>query len=183
MLGRTGVGKSSFINAAFGVTLARTDPFEACTKVVEYFVHAGASEICLIDTPGLAEDTEVRDRKYLALIKRDVDFRQLTSAIYVSRLNDTRMSGDEQRSLALLLEQIPTCFYGAMTLVLTFAASVAQNRVEIATTARQQQIQDFVRSRPPCFPGMQSWSFNRVLMVDNVVDNWATDCKPIKAFL
>jgi predicted GTPase len=37
IIGQTGVGKSSFINATFGEKTAEISEFEACTKLIEYY--------------------------------------------------------------------------------------------------------------------------------------------------
>ncbi|MEW6492750.1 MAG: GTPase [Cyanobacteriota bacterium] len=39
LVGRTGVGKSSFVNATFGEYIAETSEFEACTKFVEHHAY------------------------------------------------------------------------------------------------------------------------------------------------
>jgi predicted GTPase len=80
MLGRTRVGKSSFVNAAFGRRVASTCDYEPCTNDVQYHQHSTRfGEICLIDTPGLAEDTIECDRRYLDLVTESVDLNQLTA--------------------------------------------------------------------------------------------------------
>ena len=39
LVGRTGVGKSSFINSVFGQYIAETAEYEACTRVLEHYAY------------------------------------------------------------------------------------------------------------------------------------------------
>jgi len=90
LLGRTGVGKSSFINTVFGEDVTEISDFEACTKVVHHYVYdTPLGNICFIDT--LAEDEDRKtDEDYLSLIKENVDFQSLYAVLYVSRLDERR---------------------------------------------------------------------------------------------
>jgi predicted GTPase len=93
LVGRTGVGKSSFINAAFGSYIAETSEYEACTKIVEHYAYkTPLGDVSLIDTPGLAEDDEACDEAYLSLVRAKVNLAQIYATIYVSRLERNSFS-------------------------------------------------------------------------------------------
>ena len=169
LVGRTGVGKSSFINSTFGSYIANTSDFEACTKFVEHYAYdTPLGDVCLIDTPGLAEDDEACDRAYLSLVKSKVDLRSIHATLYLSRMDDTRFRPDEKRTLRLLTEQLGSSIWQRAILVLTFAASVTHSRVEETAIYKTQQIEEYLQLLIPHGFGR----FKDVWLADNVVYNW-----------
>ncbi|PAX60228.1 GTPase [Brunnivagina elsteri] len=169
IVGRTGVGKSSFINSTFGAYIAKTSDFEACTKFVEHYArNTPLGDICLIDTPGLAEDDEASDRAYLSLVKSKVDLHNLHATLYVSRLDETRFRPDEKRTLRFLTEQLGSIVWRRTILVFTFAGSIPYSHVEEATEYRTQQIREYLATLVP----YDFSSFQEVWRTDNVVYDW-----------
>ena len=185
LVGRTGVGKSSFINAAFGSYIAETSEYEACTKIVEHYAYkTPLGDVSLIDTPGLAEDDEACDEAYLSLVRAKVNLDQVYATIYVSRLNETRFRPDEKRTLRLLTNRLGASIWNRSILVLTFAASVPNDQREIFAEKRSQQIFEFIQNLTQeqdidkIFQG-----FEQTWLVDNIVDNWTSDGLPILSVL
>src|SRR5712692_3893694 len=70
VMGQTGVGKSSLINALFNTQL-KTDPIRPCTKEIERVVLRGKSghELWFYDLPGIGESDKA-DTQYLATYKQ-----------------------------------------------------------------------------------------------------------------
>ena len=185
LVGRTGVGKSSFINAAFGSYIAETSEYEACTKIVEHYAYkTPLGDVSLIDTPGLAEDDEACDEAYLSLVRAKVNLAQIYATIYVSRLNETRFRPDEKRTLRLLTNRLGASIWNRSILVLTFAASIPNHQLEIVAEKRSQQIFEFIQNLTKeqdidkKFQG-----FEQTWLVDNIVENWASDGLPILSLL
>ncbi|PSB06643.1 hypothetical protein C7B69_24090 [filamentous cyanobacterium Phorm 46] len=185
LVGRTGVGKSSFINAAFGSYIAETSEYEACTKIVEHYAYkTPLGDVSLIDTPGLAEDDEACDEAYLSLVRAKVNLAQIYATIYVSRLNETRFRPDEKRTLRLLTNRLGASIWNRSILVLTFAASIPNHQLEIVAEKRSQQIFEFIQNLTKeqdidkIFQG-----FEQTWLVDNIVDNWTSDGLPILSVL
>jgi predicted GTPase len=185
LVGRTGVGKSSFINAAFGSYIAETSEYEACTKIVEHYAYkTPLGDVSLIDTPGLAEDDEACDEAYLSLVRAKVNLAQIYATIYVSRLNETRFRPDEKRTLRLLTNRLGASIWNRSILVLTFAASIPNHQLEILAEKRSQQIFEFIQNLTKeqdidkKFQG-----FEQTWLVDNIVENWASDGLPILSLL
>ena len=185
LVGRTGVGKSSFINAAFGSYIAETSEYEACTKIVEHYAYkTPLGDVSLIDTPGLAEDDEACDEAYLSLVRAKVNLAQIYATIYVSRLDETRFRPDEKRTLRLLTNRLGASIWNRSILVLTFAASIPNHQLEIVAEKRSQQIFEFIQNLTKeqdidkKFQG-----FEQTWLVDNIVENWASDGLPILSLL
>ena len=109
LLGITGSGKSSFVNSTFGIQLAETNAYQACTKVVKYFSrNTPWGDICLIDTPGMAEGEEESDGAYLSLIRKEVNLSEIDSLLYISRLNETRFRAEEKITPSSISSRIRT---------------------------------------------------------------------------
>ena len=185
LVGRTGVGKSSFINAAFGSYIAETSEYEACTKIVEHYAYkTPLGDVSLIDTPGLAEDDEACDEAYLSLVRAKVNLAQIYATIYVSMLNETRFRPDEKRTLRLLTNRLGASIWNRSILVLTFAASIPNHQLEIVAEKRSQQIFEFIQNLTKeqdidkIFQG-----FEQTWLVDNIVENWTSDGLPILSVL
>lgn len=77
IMGQTGVGKSSLLNALFNTNL-KTDPIRPCTKEIEQIIIKGSTgyELWFYDLPGIGE-SEKADARYLndyrnKLIESDV---------------------------------------------------------------------------------------------------------------
>ena len=185
IVGRTGVGKSSFVNSVFGKSITETSRYEACTKIIQYHAYSSSlGDICLIDTPGLAEDDIECDQKYLNLIKANIDLAEIDTLIYVSRLDETRFRPEEKRTIRLLTEQLGAFIWNKAWLLFTFAASVSNDNRQVATIKRKEQIEEFVRAitlecklNPP-FQGFQV-----KLRIDNTSKNWSSNATAIMPVL
>ncbi|MEL6930941.1 MAG: GTPase [Cyanobacteria bacterium J06600_6] len=170
LVGRTGVGKSSFINSVFGRHIAKISRYEACTKMVDYYAYKTMfGDIKLIDTPGLAEDDEECDLNYLRLIRENIELDRIHTTLYVSRLDETRFRADEKRTLKLLTESLGTSIWKNAILVFTFAASISEDKRKEVAYIRASHIQDFLRDLE-----MSDFDkFNFYCLVDNMAKNWS----------
>jgi GTPase Era involved in 16S rRNA processing len=176
LVGRTGVGKSSFINSVFGEYIAETAEYEACTRVIEHYVYNSPwGDVCLIDTPGLAEDDIECDNKYLGLIKQKVNLKQTFATFYISRLDDTRFRPDEKRTLSRLTEHLGSQIWSRTILILTFAASVPSHRRDEATKQRYEDIRNYLRQ----ITYNQYYNFYDCGLIDNVIEDWTDNILPI----
>lgn len=179
IIGQTGVGKSSFINATFGIQLAKTSDFEPCTKSVKYYAYGTSyGDICLIDTPGLGEDNTYLDLSYLQTIRNSTDFQQLYATLYLTPLNETRFRPVEKKTLSLLTQELGAKTWSRVWLVFTFAASVVPERRKIACLKRWEQIALYLKEITT-----SDTFFEKILLVDNIVSNWAEDSVPIASVL
>jgi uncharacterized protein len=103
IMGQTGVGKSSLINALFNTNL-NTDPVRSCTRTISEIPVMGVAghELRFYDLPGIGED-EKADAKYL------MDYRQklMESDIVIWAINaDSRSFTFDVDALRKILENM-----------------------------------------------------------------------------
>ena len=178
LVGRTGVGKSSTVNSLLGKKVAEVGEYEPTTMDVKLF----KSEIegirfTIIDTPGLCEDDEYIDNKYIALIKADNEIPQSTTLIYVTPLNETRFRREEKVVLRKIYDNFPSDFDN-LWVIFTFAASIESKKLEDTIEIRISTIQDYILSFYSGFRGSI-----KIGVIDNVVNNWSSDLVPVDKFL
>ncbi|KAJ8077761.1 hypothetical protein PM082_002194 [Marasmius tenuissimus] len=107
VMGTTGTGKSTFINAASGGALSVGDNLWSCTETIGVsppFVLNGRL-VTLIDTPGF-DDTAKSDTDILKLIGAFLSQtykagKQLNGIIYIHRITDVRMGGIAARNFRM----------------------------------------------------------------------------------
>jgi hypothetical protein len=185
LAGRTGVGKSSFINSAFGDHLAKVDPYEACTKVVDYYARNTAyGEVCLIDTPGMAEDDGRHDVTYLRMVLDRIKSISVEAFIYVTPLKETRFRAEEQEALIKITQHLGPSIWSSSWLVFTFAASVPEEDRSEAVDHHHRHFHSLLSriAKPNGFLGGFR-GFRNLLLVDNKVSRWSPTCRPLASFL
>lgn len=185
LAGRTGVGKSSFVNTAFGGQLAKVDRYEACTKMVDYYARTTEyGDICLIDTPGLAEGNGEHDVTYLSMVKDRIKDLSIDAFIYVTPLHETRFRSEEQEALARITQVLGPAIWSSSWLVFTFAASVPDGDRTRAVDEHLHHFHSLLAriARPGGFLGGYR-GFRNVLLVDNKAPRWNATCRPLAAFL
>ncbi|KAF9259473.1 hypothetical protein L218DRAFT_947600 [Marasmius fiardii PR-910] len=110
IMGATGSGKTTFINAASGGSLRIGKSLRSCTSAVQLspmFTLAGR-EVILIDTPGF-DDTNKSDYDILKMIAAFLattyeEGHKLTGVIYLHRISDLRMGGIARRNFNMFKE-------------------------------------------------------------------------------
>lgn len=124
LMGRTGVGKSSTVNSLMGQPVAPVDDWVPGTHAVEkYESKAFGIGFEVVDTPGLcdAPPEDGNDDRYIELIRSNVD--AIDCMWFVSRLNEARVSADEQRGIRLISEAFGKDIWKHTVIVFTFANS------------------------------------------------------------
>ena len=172
LVGQSGVGKSSFINAVFGNYVAKTSKYEPCTQTTQLYEYKTLSgNIMLIDTPGLAEDSNILDRQYLQEISENISKHSIDVLLYISTLTDNRFRPQEKRTLYLLIDVLGTQLWERSWLALTFASKVPLQKLNTTIHIRRSQIESYLREihsqRNIRFIG-----FKECLVIDNVTSNW-----------
>ncbi|KAI0091158.1 P-loop containing nucleoside triphosphate hydrolase protein [Irpex rosettiformis] len=107
VMGSTGSGKSSFINAASGSQLNVGHGLKSCTSSIarsDVFTLAGR-DIVLIDTPGF-DDTTVSDIDVLKHMSGFLSITyehgyKLSGIIYLHRISDNKVGGISRRNLTM----------------------------------------------------------------------------------
>lgn len=142
LIGRTGVGKSSTINSLMAQNIASVGEFEPETFEIKYFeLSACGVPFRIIDTPGLCDDlTESgNDQKYLDKIKDEI--KEVDCIFFVSKLNETRVTGDEKRAIKLIDEALGSQIWKHTVIVFTFADAVKPEKYAITLSKRTELIQ------------------------------------------
>lgn len=88
VFGKTGAGKSSFVNAIFGQDVCPVSDVEACTRELQ---EANVGGIILVDCPGIAESAE-RDEEYKKLYTELIP--KLDAIIWVLKGDDRSYGPD-----------------------------------------------------------------------------------------
>jgi len=182
IVGQVGVGKSSFINAVFGVEVAKPNPFEAETKTVESFTYTTPDgDIELIDTPGLGESTIEQDKIYLSVVSVAIVRQPIDVLIYVTRLDYTRFSSSEKQTLQLITQQLGFHVWKKSWLVFTRAAAIPRERFDKTVNARASDICLYLQDSTMSLDmgNSQFKQFQSVMVIDNLTPGWHSNAVPV----
>jgi len=141
LAGRTGVGKSSLVNSLMGQPVAPVSDYEPTTAQVEiYESQVDGISYAVADTPGLCDDLPEagNDQRYLELIRERVP--EVDCMWFVTRLDDSRVSSDEKRGIALITQAFGPKVWTRAVLVFTFAGNVHPERYAEALQRRAELI-------------------------------------------
>lgn len=120
IMGQTGVGKSSLLNAIFGTNL-KTDAVKPCTKDIERIIVKGddGAELWFYDLPGIGE-SEVADRNYFEFyIKMLTESDVVLWAIHADNRSTSFDSNALQNLLSQMDENMKVEILSKITFVLT----------------------------------------------------------------
>ena len=123
--GKTGVGKSSLVNALFGTEVRAREGNKKFADTVEVIVYTETKEgvnIRVWDSPGL-EDGTGNDETYLADIGSEIT-EELDLVIFCLKMDETRLNSGDRGALKRLTERFGKNIWKNALIALTFANKV-----------------------------------------------------------
>jgi len=145
LVGRTGVGKSSTINSLMGERVAEVGESEPTTFAVEpYSLKKNGVSFTIWDTPGLCDALDnANDQAYISEIKERIE--DVDCLWFVTRLDETRLSSDEQYALLLITNSLGSQIWKNALIVFTHSCSNSiQGRFEEALRERTKIITEYI---------------------------------------
>ena len=146
LAGRTGVGKSSTVNSLMGKEIAPTNEYEPQTMDVKsYSLEMEGMNCHVIDTPGLADDTEEagKDEEYIRKMREGV--KKFDCLWFVTKLDDTRIRSDEKRTLDILTRSLGGNIWKHALIVFTFADKVETEKFKERLSKRTELIREEIQ--------------------------------------
>lgn len=145
LVGRTGVGKSSTINSLLGESIAQVGENEPTTfSVSPYKLHKNGVDFTIWDTPGLCDALDnANDQDYMRMIASCIE--EVDCLWFVSRLDETRLSADEQYALLLITNTLGKEIWQKALIVFTHSCNRSvQTRFEEALKERTLVIREYL---------------------------------------
>lgn len=145
LVGRTGVGKSSTINSLMGEKVADIGDSEPTTfSVSPYHLRKYNVDFTIWDTPGLCDALDnANDQEYMKQIKDRVE--DVDCLWFVSRLDETRLSSDEQYALLLITNTLGNDIWDRALIVFTHACNWSiEQRFEEALRERTAVVKEYI---------------------------------------
>jgi len=143
LIGRTGVGKSSTVNALMGEEVAKTNDSEPETMdVTVYEAESFGVKFNVIDTPGLCDDLSEVGNDELYINKMIKEIKEFHSLWFVTFLGDTRVSADEKNAIRLITEAFSSSIWERAVIIFTNSRQVPEDEFTEKLETRTRKIRE-----------------------------------------
>ena len=143
IIGRTGVGKSSTINALMGQDVAAVGKFRLITdNVNQYESQVFGVNFNLIDTPGFADSNNNKDKEYINTIKSTIT--DWDCMWFITRLDDNRVRTDEIETIKYISSAFGEKGWKKAIIVFTHADKVEEDEYQEYLTERTRLIRETI---------------------------------------
>ncbi len=130
LIGRTGVGKSSTVNALMGKEVAKTNPSDPETmEITVYETESFGVKFNVIDTPGLCDELDEVGNDEMYINRMINEIKGFDSMWFVAFLAETRVTSEEKKAIKLISE--------------AFSPAVWERGVIIFTNSRQVPVDEY----------------------------------------
>ena len=150
LIGPTGTGKSSTINTLLGEPIAPVGDNKAVTRsVAAYHREIYGVKFKVVDTPGLCDDLPEagRDEAYMQMIQSEVS--EIDCLFLVKKLDDTRVTGDDLRTIQLISEVLGNQIWHHAIIVFTRADKVGEAELNEKLKDMTDEVRKGIRKASP----------------------------------
>jgi len=145
LIGRTGVGKSSTVNALMGREVAKTNPSDPETmEITIYEAESFGIKFDVIDTPGLCDELDEVGNDEMYINRMITEIKGFDSMWFVAFLGETRVTADEKKAIRLISEAFSPAVWERSVIIFTNSRNVPADEYSEKLETRTRKIREAI---------------------------------------